>query len=443
METPLDFAAAMNDVALQLGERQAQILARWRKRVSGDPQIVGISHMTRSQFNDHIPLILDTFCAKLSAAPNPSQDLVEENEAKETEMAQQHSQHRWQQGYQIRSLVREWGHLNSCVIEALDSLPLDQSALSPARSLWAEFVGQNVGEGVAEYESLLQSEAGSRLGDLESALDTMRLLEAERGEMLREVSHDLRGGLSVVSGASSLLGHEKMNDADRDHVVSILQSGVRSVTQMLGDLMTIARLEAGHEKRENLAFDAGQLLRQLGIDAQLLAGEKGLFLRAEGPQSFIVQGDSSKVHRIAQNLLLNALKYTHSGGVILSWQAISDTQWSLTLSDTGPGLARSNAAPLAGKIAKATDDAQEIGAQPGGESPSGPSQTEKLKTPAAEVKSAPDGASTLTLQPGEGIGLSIVRRLCELLDATLELESGAGQGSTFRVVLPRFYTKGE
>jgi signal transduction histidine kinase len=44
-------------------------------------------------------------------------------------------------------------------------------------------------------------------------------------------------------------------------------------------------------------------------------------------------------------------------------------------------------------------------------------------------------------QPGEGVGLSIVKRLCELLDASLELETSAGKGSTFRVVLPRHYHK--
>jgi signal transduction histidine kinase len=44
-------------------------------------------------------------------------------------------------------------------------------------------------------------------------------------------------------------------------------------------------------------------------------------------------------------------------------------------------------------------------------------------------------------QPGEGVGLSIVKRLCELLDASLELETSPGKGSTFRVVLPRHYNK--
>lgn len=447
MISSFDLCAALTDLARQIGEAKPQILERWRARVTADPRIVGVSHMTRSQFNDHIPLILDTFCAKLCAVPGSNQ-----TNALETEMAQQHSQHRWQQGYKVRSLVSEWGHLNTCVIATLDSLPAETPALAQARVLWTEFVNHNIGEGVAEYEVLLKTEASARLGDLESALETMRLLEAERGEMLREVSHDLRGGLSVVTGASSLLEHQNISSTDREQVVSILQSGVRSVTQMLGDLMTMARLEAGHEERQNLPFDAGQLLRELCNDAQLLATQKHLFLRVEGPETLIAQGDVSKVRRIAQNLLLNALKYTAAGGVVVSCQAISDAQWSFTISDTGPGLNRSGAAALAGKIAKATDEAQEIGAQPPGDSPGDESSDSPQKSaatrnlPTAIPNATPNapgvssgGSPVLELQAGEGIGLSIVRRLCELLDATLELESGDRQGSTFRVILPRAY----
>ncbi len=427
MTSSSDLNTALNDVAGQMEERRPQILEQWRARVGNDSKISGMAHLTRSQFYDHIPSILEAFLEKLRAAPANVEHVAQD--AHETEMAQQHSKHRWQQGYKVQSLVREWGHLNGCVVEALDDIEVASEILSRARVLWAEFVSHNVSEGVAEYESLLQTEAGARLAELEAALQTMRLLENERGELLRQVSHDLRGGLSMVAGASSLLSHEDIAADDREHVMTILRGGVRSVTEMLGDLMTMSRLEAGHEGCDAAHFDAAQMLLELCGNSKLLSTEKGLFLRTQGPQSLVVEGDSAKVRRIAQNLLLNALKYTDQGGIEVSWQIVADNQWSFSVSDTGPGLSRSSASPLAQKIAQATDHAQKIGAQTPGD----------VALQNSQPRQSSVASDSPLSQVGEGIGLSIVRRLCELLGATIELETGEGRGSTFCVTLPRVY----
>jgi signal transduction histidine kinase len=257
----------------------------------------------------------------------------------------------------------------------------------------------------------------------------MSALEVSRGEMLREVSHDLRGSLSMVAGASSLLSEEGIEAGDRDQVLGILQGGVRSVTQMLSDLMDMSRLEAGQEARHVDFMDAGQLLQELCEYCESLAQEKNLWLHVEGVESLPVCGDASKIRRIAQNLLLNALKYTGSGGVTVAWGELSPQQWFLSVSDTGPGLAGANAAPLAQEIAQATQEAAEIGAL-------APLSVEIETKSAPNTSRAPVGHLAA---PGEGIGLSIVKRLCELLDATLELQTAPGQGSNFRVVLPRDY----
>lgn len=428
-----ELSAALDDVARMLEERRAEILVHWRACVSDDPHIAGISHMTRAQFYDHIPMLLETFGQKLRDAPELLNSPAAE--ARETNMAHQHSHHRWQQGYSVRSLVREWGHLNGCMTAMLDTLEAPAPVLAQARAFWAEFVNQNISEGVAEYELLLQSEARGRLQDLEKALQTMSELEVARGEMLREVSHDLRGGLSMVAGASSLLGQEDIPATDREQVVGILQGGVRSVTQMLSDLMDMSRLEAGQENRIADDFDAGQLLLALCEHSAMLAQEKKLWLHTQGPESLPIHGDGTKVQRIAQNLLLNALKYTQHGGVTVSWGEISRHQWFLSVSDTGPGLATSNAAPLAIEIAQATREATNIGA-------SAPLTEVDNTTAAAPAEQSTSAARSSLAVPGEGIGLSIVKRLCELLDATLELTTQPGEGSTFRVVFPRSYDLG-
>lgn len=114
------------------------------------------------------------------------------------------------------------------------------------------------------------------------------------------------------------------------------------------------------------------------------AGEGGLFLLAQGPETLPVVGDRAKVLRIAQNLLLNALQGHGRGG---------------------------------------RQGAVERGGRP-------------LVSDRSGYRSGHKSPQALS---GEGIGLSIVKRLCELLDASIEIDSVRGSGTTFRVTFPRSY----
>lgn len=434
MTSTLTSITALQDLAGKILASRTAILQDWRARVDQDPQIMASASMTRSQFYDHIPRILEIFCQEL-CEPSSKRGSPAHHE-RQTDLAQQHSQHRWQQGYNVCSLVREWGHLNGCIVEWLDAVEASEPALERARVLWAEAVNQHLSVGIVEHESLLQIEAAARLKNLENALEQVRQLEASRGEMLRQMSHDLRGGLTVVAGASSLLSNETMGAGDREQVISIMQGGVRSVSAMLSDLMDMSRLEAGHEKRVTAPFNAAQVLLELGESSQVLAEAKGLWLRCEGPESLVVEGDGAKIRRIAQNLLLNALKYTRKGGVTISWREVDEEQWQFSIRDTGPGLLGPGEAPIAREMAQATQHAQEVGASPNGEDPQG---AEMMSADSKENSTPALREGNFQPLAGEGIGLSIVKRLCDLLHITIELETAPEKGSTFRLIVPRRY----
>jgi signal transduction histidine kinase len=137
-----------------------------------------------------------------------------------------------------------------------------------------------------------------------------------------------------------------------------------------------------------------------------------------------VDGDAVKLHRLAQNLILNALKYTEQGGVDVRWAECDTddfTRWSLTVQDTGPGIHAGPGSPLV----EALEEATELAHESNGQQPA---------TPASNRDPRP-----VRQAPGEGIGLSIVKRLAELLDATVEVKSDPHTGTTFTILLPKSY----
>ena len=195
----------------------------------------------------------------------------------------------------------------------------------------------------------------------------------------------------------------------------ILDRGIMSARSLLTDLIELTRLEAGHDLLQISDFDAGELLRNLGESLRPMATSRGLFLNLQGPRSLPVNGDPIKVQRIAQNLLLNAIGATVTGGITVSWQEpIQDGRWLLSIADTGPGLVGGHATPLTDALAEAADPP--AGAKPGVQG----SDQEPPRAPQRDPLVA----------PGEGIGLSIVKRLSELLGAAIEVKTEPNAGTS-------------
>jgi len=425
-------------LAAHLDARRDAILQAWRDATEDATDLSIASFLSRSQFNDHVPGVLDAFAHKLRIWPEHA-DVEARQAAKE--QGTEHGIQRWQQGYHLPELTREWGHLQRGLVEELESYAAAHADLEPdvmptARRALADVCSDGINESVMQYWRLHQAEASGHVRDLERAVATLTELEQARAQAWREAAHDLRGSLSVVKGATSMLGKDDVPEPMRHEFFDLLHKGVSSLQEMLNDLMSLARLEAGQEQPEITSFDAAALLRDFCANAQPLAAERGLYLNSDGPETLEIQGDRAKIQRIAQNLLLNALKYTRQGGVTVIWEIDAERgtdRWMFCVQDTGPGLPSGPSAPLANKLHEATQSAHEV--------------EERHQDAAAVHSAAPTVASqSRTLapqqQPGEGVGLSIVKRLCELLDATLELETTAGTGSTFRVVLPRRYDNG-
>jgi signal transduction histidine kinase len=437
MDQPQLLDAQFATLRSHLAARRKAILQRWRKAADADPHLSSAAALPRSQFNDHIPAVLDDFDRKLHPSSATEAAALPARGAPDAAV---HGMQRWQQGYNLREVTREWGHLQLCLVDELEEFGSTHPELLPglmstARRVLAQLCSEGVSESAAQYFHLQQVEAEGHLRDLEQALRQYKDMEAERAQMWRQAAHDLRGNLGAVTNATAGLALDGVPEATRQQFLRLLQRNLSSLHSMLDDVTSLARLQAGREQREVKPFDAARLVHDLCDGLQAIAAERGLYFRVDGPATLPVEGDAVKTARIAQNLLLNALKYTQRGGVTVMWgdsRRGDDERWMLVVQDTGPGFHAGPGAPLAGALEEATEESRQADRDAGERLAREPNEAE---TPLA----ARNDSRPVHQERGEGIGLSIVKRLCELLDASLELDSNPHVGTTFRIVLPRRY----
>ena len=429
MGSAADADRQLKELSAYLRSRRSEVMRRWRAAVAADPELTSAASLPRTRFDDHVPDILESFSRKLEQGLGA--DAARE-EAAQRNAGARHGAHRWQQGYYLPEVAGEWRHLQLVLLDEIerhaDDHPGAQAGmLAHARRALVTMAAEGVEHSIAEYVRLQQASAASRVRELELAVEQLQQLQRQRATIWRQAAHDLRDNVGLVSNATNVLSHLAATDAIRAQSLGGLERGVSSLRALLDDLLSLARLEAGQERLAVAPFDAGELIASMCQNAQGLATQRGLSLRCEGPARLPVQGDAVKVQRVAQNLLMNALKYTRQGGVTVSWgtvDAIPQGQWFISVADTGPGVEVSARAPIVRALKAVTDDIEEGGPADGARQAS---------------DAAADGSREAASAAGEGLGLSIVKQLCELLDATVELESRPGSGTTVRVLLPLRY----
>lgn len=398
-----DAERVLRALAAFFAEERDAILRKWRLAAQNDPQLGATgSALSQAQFYDHIPAILDALQQGLR---EPAHDA--DGAAKEHDAAVRHGAQRWRQGYGQRALIREWRHLHLILVETVEQFAAtqpsaSQPALSRARLALADLLSDAIASSVDQFDQLQRADATGRTHALEHALAQLGTIETQRAAIWHQAAHDLRGSLSVVRNVGEMLTQPGSAAGEPARPLVVLQRAVESMHALLNDLLNLARLEAGHEQLTIAPFDAARMLAELCDGLRPLADSRKLVLSTSGPAALAVEGDRVKTYRIAQNLINNAIRYTEHGGVAVRWcadPAAPETRWLLQVQDTGPGL-----------------PAEFLG-------DSGARREENVAAANADR---------------EGIGLSIVRRMCELLQVRLESRS-AGTGTEFSLWFPRRY----
>jgi PAS domain S-box-containing protein len=245
-----------------------------------------------------------------------------------------------------------------------------------------------------------------------------RAEEQQRGDFISTASHEMRTPVAAIEGYIALALNEKVATID-NRARGYLEKA-RSSTQHLGilfqDLLTSAKAEDGRLTSHPEAIELGEFLEQLAADLRLVAEKKGLAMDFTGSGGTInttetrggervvrplyyVYADPDRLREVITNLFDNAVKYTAEGKVSLGLTG-NDQVVQCYVRDTGPGIPADDVPHLFQKFYRV------------------------------------DNSATRTVG-GTGLGLFICRKIVEMYDGRIWVESKLGEGSSFYINLPR------
>jgi two-component system sensor histidine kinase BaeS len=238
--------------------------------------------------------------------------------------------------------------------------------------------------------------------DLAERAAQLQASDRARRQLLADVSHELMTPLTAIRGYLETLAMPDLgiDDTARRRYLAILGEETQRLERLIGDLLDLARLEAGGGALdvEPVAIDElfGRILDRHGRDA----AEKGVRLDVRTAPGLVVHADRLRLEQAVQNLAANALRHTPAGGAVQLSAELDGADVSLRIRDTGEGIPPEHLPHVFDRFYKA------------------------------------DASRRETSGSGSGLGLSIVKAIVERHGGRIVVDSTPGQGTVFEVVLP-------
>lgn len=240
-------------------------------------------------------------------------------------------------------------------------------------------------------------------------LQNLQLLEAAKikSQFLSTVSHELRTPMNAIIGFSQLLlrqRQEQLNTQQTDMVQRILQNG-KNLLVLINDILDLSKIEMGRSELELEEVDLAHLAISTALEFSPLANEKNLAISVcVYLQNRCIVNDVARLRQIFVNLLSNSIKFTEQGGIYIHiWESAFD-RMAIAIRDTGIGISQADLPHIFEKFRQAD-------------------QTTKRK------------------YPGTGLGLAITSSLVAMMKGSISVESHLGEGSVFRIELPRHVSR--
>ena len=237
--------------------------------------------------------------------------------------------------------------------------------------------------------------------ELERKTSELEVASRHKSEFLASMSHELRTPLNAVIGFSEVLLEHMfgdLNERQEEYLRDILDSG-RLLLDLLNDILDLSKVEAGQMDLQRSLFSIRSVLEEGMSLMRERATRQGVAVRLQtDPDVLLVESDARRFKQVLLNLLSNAVKFTGEGGEIVVRAELDGSFVRISVRDTGPGIPN--------------EDRERI------------------------FESFQQGGRDASRHEGTGLGLTLSRRIVELLGGRLWLESEVGVGSTFSFSIP-------
>ncbi|MGM3304937.1 sensor histidine kinase [Anabaena sp. WFMT] len=388
------------DFSQVLADKNDIILDKWVIAVRQDKQIESADNLSFSAIKNHIPYILKAIVTVLST--------YESNDFKSIVTASwEHGVIRAAQGFNSEEIAREYHHLRTVICDVIQEDLLEGTPRDIIRAF--RLINTVLDEAIARC---FNSYVDERLRELDHLYKTLmlhnqeltRLVNANR-ENLSLLTHDLKQPLASIIGYSDLFlrqyqkTDEKETSHNIEHIERVLRNG-RQLLRLINDLLEVSRYESGKIKLELTSPDVCEIITNVCEMLEPLAAEKklDLIVNCEQKNQKIIT-DAFQLQQIIINLVSNAIRYTESGTINITFHISDNQRWEFIVDDTGIGITPENQKQIFEPYFRCT--------------------TQKSHLP-----------------DSSGLGLTIVSHLVKLLQGEIKLVSQVGVGSSFTVILP-------
>lgn len=240
------------------------------------------------------------------------------------------------------------------------------------------------------------------INELNIAKDQAVKANNAKSEFLSSMSHEIRTPLNAIVGFSQALSEEDINDTAKDEVKDIMMAS-NSLLELVNGILDISKIESGKIEIVNTEYQFRNVYDELVILAKARMGDKPLDFRCHYDEDIpqVLYGDYTRVKQVILNILTNAVKYTREGYIdfsVLSVRKGEICRLIISVEDSGIGIKQENIPKLFTKF-------------------------ERL-----------DLEKNITIE-GTGLGLAITKKLVELMNGTIVVQSIYGKGSKFTIAI--------
>jgi heavy metal sensor kinase len=244
-----------------------------------------------------------------------------------------------------------------------------------------------------------RDEIGRLAATFDRMLDRLDQAFRRQRQFTADASHELRTPLTMLASQIDVALERKRSSAEYERLLRSLREDAARMTQLVSELLTLARADAGQQVLTREELDLSELVRSVVPAMQPLAVQRGLRLTEDIQAVATVSGDQTRLTQLVINLVDNALRYTPQGGTV-SVSVGSDREWAvLRVHDTGVGIAAEHLPHLFERFYRADP-----------------------------ARARADG--------GAGLGLAIAQWVTQAHGGQISVDSELGRGSTFTVRLP-------